>query len=227
LAQFYLRFRDWKRLSPIAADLVRQYPQSATAFFYLVNADIYTQNYSAAEQTINDRLKRLPDDESCLRASASLEEARGNFEKARSYNKQLMDHGRATASDRNRYAWEALFTGKVSPDDVDVARQASDETKNNNWAIMHTLACVYAEVGKGKEARDLLVKVIEDEYLAEPNSSVWYGYGRIYESYGEYAAANAAYARIENNPTDGPTSTYRLMQLRRKVMDGQTAAPGR
>ena len=44
---------------------------------------------------------------------------------------------------------------------VEAARMAYDETQGRSAAIGHTLACVYAASGKPREARDLLLKGME------------------------------------------------------------------
>ncbi len=60
-----------------------------------------------------------------------------------------------------------------------------DLTKNNNFAILHTLACVYAEAGKGSQARDLL-------------------------QYGELEAAARMYGRVEKPKFEYPGASYDL-----------------
>ena len=79
-----------------------------------------------------------------------------------------IDSGRATASDYNQYAWTALLTQPVSEQAVDAARMAYDETQGRSVAINHTLACVYAATGKPREARDLLLKGMEQVGIGKP-----------------------------------------------------------
>ena len=65
-----------------------------------------------------------------------------------------MDQGKEDASLLNSMAWFSLYTGKVSDTDVATATRAT-QMERDNAAILHTLACVYAETGKTKEAHDL------------------------------------------------------------------------
>jgi hypothetical protein len=62
--------------------------------------------------------------------------------------------------------------------------------------------------------------------MDEPDESVWYGFGRIAEQYGEYEAARDAYNRVEseemkkyNEP--GSPSTLNLMYMRMKIVDAE------
>jgi hypothetical protein len=123
----------------------------------------------------------------------------------------------------NGYAWAALFTGKsVSSDDIEIARRGLGAADNRNFAIMHTLACLYAEVGKTKDARDLLVNALEVANVDEPSEPVWYGFGRIAEQYGEYGAVRDAYTRVESDETEKynePGSVSNLMLSRMKAVD--------
>jgi hypothetical protein len=45
---------------------------------------------------------------------------------------------------------------------------------------------------------------------AEPNSSVWFGFGNIYEQFGENEAAITAYRKV--TPAEAPNRTYNLAQ---------------
>jgi predicted TPR repeat methyltransferase len=79
---------------------------------------------------------------------------------------------------------------------------------------MHTLACLYAEQDKSKEARDLLLKAMETAGLPEPDSAVWLVLGEIAEQYGETDAARAMYARVEKQEIETPSSNYAIAQQR-------------
>jgi len=95
--------------------------------------------------------------------------------------------------------------------------------------ILHTLACLYAEIGKTKEARDLLLRGMDELRLDEPNDDYWYVFGRIAEQYGEREIAIADYRKLEK-PKQAlaiPTSTYRLAQMRLKAMNADGGAAGK
>jgi hypothetical protein len=59
--------------------------------------------------------------------------------------------------------------------------------------------------------------------MTEPDSSVWYALGLIYEQYGARTAALDAYGRVRAHDLDDhtyidPTSTYLLAQARIKAL---------
>jgi Tfp pilus assembly protein PilF len=85
--------------------------------------------------------------------------------------------------------------------------------QNSSFADLHTLACLYAAQGKTTEARQLLLDSMAAGNQAEPNASVWFGFGSIYEQLGENDAAIAAYHRV--TAPDGainPIDTYNPAQ---------------
>jgi hypothetical protein len=90
-----------------------------------------------------------------------------------------------------------LLVRPVPDKAVDIARQAFEETQGRNFAIAHTLACVYAATGKPREARDLLLKGMAQIGLVEPDNSVWYGFGLVAEAYGDAQSARDYYSHVE------------------------------
>jgi tetratricopeptide (TPR) repeat protein len=167
-----------------------------------------------------ERLKRLPDDMTAIRSLALHDEMINRFPEAMLRIRPYVDNGKATASDLNRYAWDALFLPGVGQDAIEAAQRANSLTGNKNSAILHTLACLYAETGKTSEARELLLQTIDEANLEEPNGAIWYGFARIAEQYGENDAALADYKRVdlpeESEPL--PVSTYALAQNRMKAL---------
>ena len=67
---------------------------------------------------------------------------------------------------------------------------------HNNPSDLHTLGCVYAELGKTKQAREVLVEAMDKMDLTEPDPNYWYAFGRIAEQDGEPDSALADYARV-------------------------------
>ena len=61
------------------------------------------------------------------------------------------------------------------------------------------LGCVYAEIGKTKEAREVLIQVMDQLNLDEPEANYWYGLGRIAEQYGESEVAASDYKQVGAN----------------------------
>jgi tetratricopeptide (TPR) repeat protein len=148
-----------------------------------------------------------------------IESNRGDFATARATGRKMADLGKDDAEVWNEIGWFALFTGKVEDADIAAAIKATQLAQDNPH-ILHTLACLYAEAGKTKEARDLLLRSMDDLNLDEPNDDYWYAFGRIAEQYGEREIAIADYRRLEKpkEPLAMPASSYVLAQNRLKAM---------
>ena len=108
-----------------------------------------------------ERLARMPEDSIAREMLVHRAEARGEFTAIPAIIQPLIDSGRANTSDYNQYAWTALLAMPVPEQAVEAARMAYDETQGRNFSVAHTLACVYAATGKPREARDLLLKGLE------------------------------------------------------------------
>jgi tetratricopeptide (TPR) repeat protein len=129
-----------------------------------------------------------------------------------------MDAGKATSNDYNSYGWMGLFDDHLDAKTIEAAQQANQLTKNASFAELHTLACVYAAVGKTTEARQLLLAAMAARNESEPSEEVWFGLGLTYEQFGEKEAAIAAYKRVKKPETtlDSPVATYVLAEKRLK-----------
>ncbi len=110
---------------------------------------------------------------------------------------------------------------------MDQAQRATQMTQNNQYASLHTLASIYAELGKTTEAREILLHAMDITGFDEPQSSDWYVLGRIAEQYGIPQTAIAAYQRVEpaEDPVFEKTSSHFLAQRRLAVLRKQAAKP--
>ncbi|MFL5350119.1 MAG: DUF3857 domain-containing protein [Hyalangium sp.] len=148
------------------------------------------------------RLKLLPDDERALETLASVATMRGELTKAQEYRRRIVDAGKATAHTYNELAWNTLFLGKVDEAAVEDALKANSLTSYGNASYVHTLATLYAELGKGQEARQFLLKSLDLEGANTLAGYDWYVVGRIAESYGLLEQARSAYARAKSAKPD-------------------------
>ncbi len=160
-AKTFLELGNWPGLQAVASRLVKAVPTSALAFRYQQWAGIQLQQWSGVEAASRERLARMPDDSIAREMLVHRAEALGLFAEIPAIMQPLIDSGRATAADYNQYAWSALLRQPVTDQAVEAARMAYDETQGRSAAIGHTLACVYAASGKPREARDLLLKGME------------------------------------------------------------------
>jgi tetratricopeptide (TPR) repeat protein len=221
----YFYMEDYEKLLAVAAELAKQYPESRRAFLEQSIALRALGRYAEADQLAAERLKKMTDDLDALRALVSNASAREDYALSHERGLKLVAAGKAEPADLNELAWHALFTSSVSNDDVENAIKAA-QLSTTKTAELHTLGCVYAEIGKIKEAREVLVQSMDLLALDEPDSNYWYAFGRIAEQYGEQKTAMADYAHV-TKPEKAiaiPSSSYRLAQNRLKILDSGSAA---
>ena len=216
IASVFLVRRDWAKLQAPASRLLASKPDSEAAFELFELALTRSSRGAQAKQASLDRLKRLPDDRLALRSLFNVAASERRYDEADRYGRQLVGLGGAIAGDLNNVAWNALFLGPVTDQVIEDARRAVDLTREGNSASLHTLATLYAEVGKTTEARELLFKAIEARGSDEPDENDWYVLGRIAEDYDERAAASAAYRRVTRPEDEAEIgqSTWLLAQKR-------------
>lgn len=213
LAYAYVQQERWTDLAVTSDALMKAYPDSLVAYTFSTVADMRLKKFDDWEKLLQTRLQKHPDEADYLRSQAQLEEYRNNPARARSIYKALIDSGKADDQDNNSYGWLALeLPEPVDAESVELVEKANSLTKNSNFPIMHTLACLYAVQGKTKEARDLLLKAMDAADLAEPDSEVWFALGLIAEQYGEMDVARNLYTRVEKPKLDGPGSSYSFAQ---------------
>jgi predicted Zn-dependent protease len=221
LCSALLRVEQWRDLASVADKLVTKFPRSETAFHYLATAYIHLQQWSDLERISRDRLSRLREDPMATRDLARGELTRGEIQRARATLKPLIEN-HPNPEDLNEYAWAALFTKSDESEAIEMAQRANNLTSHRNFAILHTLACLYADTGKEREARQMLLDAMEAGHLSEPNDAIWFGLGRIADEYGDQQAALSAYNRVKRpkRPELENHSTWSLAQQRIRILLG-------
>jgi len=227
LATAYSSLGDYTHLHAMAAALLAQAPASQTAFMNEVMALIGLKRFDDALQLADARLKLLKDDPDALRAKERIELGRYNYTAAHAWAQKLSDHSSDDAVQFNAAAWLALFTGHV--DDRDLAQSLkAAQIWHDASDILNTVASLYAEVGKLREAQETLARSMDLADADEPREKDWYVLGRIAEQLGERDVAIADYRKLKR-PTDPmtvPQSSYSLAQLRLKILGMQSGAAG-
>lgn len=215
----YTRLFAYEKLLAVCGALAKQYPESESVFLKQSYALRSLRRFDEADGLAAEREKRIPGDLAAMRAKVWAAMTRDDYDKAHIFAKNIADEGKAAAEDLNLIAWSALFTGKVEQSDIEDALKGTQLSQNNS-SILHTLGCVYAEAGKTKEAREVLVQAMDVLSLDEPDPNYWYAFGRIAEQYGEREAALANYARVTKpeRATQIPDSAYRLTQIRLQTL---------
>ncbi|HEY4841983.1 MAG TPA: DUF3857 domain-containing protein [Terriglobales bacterium] len=220
----YNSLDDHDRALSVSRDLARLYPDSESAFVSQAFNLRALGRLEEADRLATERLKRFPGEAVAMRTLIMNATSRGDYIKAHAVAQNIVNGGKAEVEDLNLTAWVSLFTGKVESSDIDDALRAGDLSRKRP-GILHTLGCIYAEVGKTKEAREVLVQSMDATGLDEPNADYWYAFGRIAEQYGERDAALADYARVTKprEAVEIPDSTYRLAQIRIEALRGETS----
>jgi tetratricopeptide (TPR) repeat protein len=211
----YVNLEDYKNLLTVSSELAKQYPESKRAFLSECTALRALGRSLDADKLAQERLDRIPDDLDAMRALVFNAVAREDYRAAYERDKRVVDSGKAEPGDWNQMAWLTLFFQRAEGPDIDAAIRASQSSQNNP-NFLHTLACLYAETGKTKEAREVLIQAMDLLDLDEPNPDYWYAFGRIAEQYGEREIAASDYAKV-SKPKQAlliPQSSYRLAQVR-------------
>jgi tetratricopeptide (TPR) repeat protein len=210
---------DGVHLKEIATEILKKYPDSYTAIGFAGRADESQKDWNDWKQILDAQLSLHPSDETLIRMKVNYLEAHGEWAAARSTLQTLIDKGKATAGDYDRYAWSVLFDNSVNDDAVKAARQSVTLTNSSSFDELHTLACLYAAQGKTNEARDLVVKTMRAFNMEEPNDSLWLVLAIMYEKFGIDDAAIEAYEKVRK--PEGhiwASSTYLLAQSRLKAL---------
>jgi tetratricopeptide (TPR) repeat protein len=220
LSAAYFTQQNFKSLAEVSGALLSQVPESRLAFLDNVEALIGLERYDDALKLCDDRLKLLENDADALRSKTNVESARGNYTAALAWLKKLSDLGHEDGELMNETAWLSLYTGHIDQKDVAAGIKATQLAKDNPH-ILHTLACLYAVTGKTTEARDLLLRSMDDLNLDQPNDDYWYAFGLIAEQYGERDIAIADYHKLQKpkNILEVPTSSYKLAQMRLEALN--------
>lgn len=223
----YSWLENYKKALAVSSDMYTQFPESKSAFAFECFDLRALGRFEEADRLVKERLARIPNDVDAMRTSAYNAVTRGDYEEAHAIEEKIISDGKGEAPDLNGVAWDALFTGKIAAADIEAAIKGA-QLSNNSASILHTLGCVYAEVGKTQEAREVLVQAMDKMDLDEPDDNYWYAFGRIAEQYGELKSAVHDYNRVEKpkRALEIPTSSYRLAQLRLAAMEKSATPAG-
>lgn len=225
LAAAYVNAKRFPQLLEVAQRMLEASPSDVLAFLQTYQALTQLERKDEAARLAEARLKRQPEDSVALELLASAATARGDFAAAQAFRRRVVDAGKADAATYNNLAWTALLLGQVDTAAVEDAQRAASLSGYNQANVVHTLATLYAEVGKGPEARQLLLKSLELRGTDTLAPYDWYVVGRIAEGYGLTDTARAAYAKAKS-PKPAPDSVDGLAQVRLKQLGtAKTATP--
>jgi transglutaminase-like putative cysteine protease len=213
-AAAHARVKRFAEQLAAARRLREAYPDSESAFRAEAAALGPLERWDALREIAEERLGRIPGDTAAEQALCGIAQSTGALAEQRQCLERLIASGRAGAMEHNNLAWLALVVERVTEDDIEHAQRAASLDEFGNRASLHTLAALYAEVGKAAEAYQVLLQALAAGD-GEPNSHDWYVMGRLAEHYGLPDVARDYYARVENEEGRAdPSSTYALAQRR-------------
>ena len=213
----YEVLNDHERALAVAQKLAKRSPLSQRAFWSQATQLRALNRFKEADALAEERLKALPDDIDALRAMSVNAFASRDYTTAYARALKVLAEPRATARDMNHIAWLSLFFDREGGPDVENAQRAA---QSNSMQALHTLGCAYADIGKTREAREVLLQSMVARNMVEPSGDFWYAFGRIAEQYGERDIARADYAKVKppEDASQAYQSSYELAQNRIKVL---------
>ncbi|MES1245985.1 MAG: DUF3857 domain-containing protein [Acidobacteriota bacterium] len=219
LLSAYRGLRQDSEAAETAGRLQETAPDSVFLYGARVAALLRLQRWDDARRAAEARLARLPDDLAAQQTLVDLALRQGDFETAESILQRAADAGRADANVYNQMAWIQLFRGKVDDRTVELAQRAATLSGYKSYAVLHTLAALYAEQGKTAEAYRLILQALEVKG-GDPGDSDWYVFGRLAESYGLPDAARRCYekARAADEAEPDPISSLHLVRRRLEAL---------
>ncbi|HSS51333.1 MAG TPA: DUF3857 domain-containing protein [Thermoanaerobaculia bacterium] len=186
----------------------------------LLHLDRWDEIRAHAEQ----RLQRSPGDGKALHLLARDALHANDFDRAEQRFNQIVDTGKATASDFNELAWMRLELGRVDDKTVEYSQRATTLSSYGNASDLHTLASIYAEMGKTAEAYRLILQSLAARSDESPGSDDWYVFGRLAEHYGLPDVARDYYRRVSPPAGKEPESlSTHALAARRLAVLGDTA----
>ena len=211
----------WPDLAPIAHRLLDAYPTSDHAYGLATLAAARLEHWDELRRLAETRLSHLPGDHMALRTLANLKQKDGDFAGEDALLVKLVDAGKADATDFNDLAWSALLRGQANDKAIDYAQRAATLSEYKSYAVLHTMAALYAEVGKTAEAYRVILQALGTKADESPTASDWYVFGRLAESYGLTDAARHYYERVPApKGTPAPASTYVVARKRLEALGG-------
>lgn len=185
-----------QEMESVSHRLMEAVPDSERAEALHTTALLYLDRWDEVRAHADRRLQRTPNDSKALHLLARDALHANDFDRAEQRFNQIVDAGKATASDFNEIAWMRLELGRVDDKTVEYSQRATSLSSYGNASDLHTLASIYAEMGKTAEAYRLILQSLAARSDEAPGSDDWYVFGRLAEHYGLPDVARDYYKRV-------------------------------
>jgi tetratricopeptide (TPR) repeat protein len=214
LREVYTDLDRGQELLAVAQRLLAQYPDSQTAIRTQLNALWLLKRFAEAAKVVDDRIAKSPSDTFLYTLGASIAQDGGDFARADELLNKLIATAKGGEGVQNSLAWSYLVQGKNLDEALDISSRSI--AGGGNFATLHTLASIAAEIGKTAQARQVILQAMDSAGLNEPNEACWYVFGRLAEQYGLNDVARDYYKKVTRPGGERglPVSTYALAQRR-------------
>jgi transglutaminase-like putative cysteine protease/predicted Zn-dependent protease len=205
-----------------ARSLAAAFPRSERAYRLLNGALMSLENWDELRRLAEARLAVDAKDRLPALVLYEIAVKKGDPAEAEKQLRQIIDNGKADSTDFNNLAWLALVRGQVNDQAIAHAQRAAALSEYRGAGALHTLAALYAEIGKTAEAYQVILQALAAKRAETPDSNDWYVFGRLAEHYGLPDAARRYYARMtppETGAAAGLLSTYRLARRRLAIVE--------
>lgn len=221
LVEAYRDLKDPVNYLKHAKPLYEAYPESSMASLFYMRALLLNERTDEAYAILQASEQAGMDEEKLAMLYHEYYGYTVDYAGYKVYVEELESEGKVTAVNYNLLSWLSLFK-EEGPGDRDFlyARKAVKMTESKDSAILHTLACLYADAGRCNEAVNLLDELEELSPSGRYTSADWYLYGRIAEQYGIPETARSAYAKVQmdENLSTIPVSCWTLVQNRYQIL---------
>jgi hypothetical protein len=226
LASGYLDGDRWRELAEVLRPLLADGPHSDVGVAVLAEAYAFIGDSAAADRLISSNWSKPLEDARALRARATVEFAREHTAEGRRLLGALIKARGATDADLSQFGWHAVAEATADPAAIDAIRDVVTRARNHNPAAQHTLACLYAIAGRGREAREQLQQVVTGYGGVPPPGAIALAQGLLAESYGLLDLARRFYERAGTAPDRAdPWSSAFMARRRLALLAGRATSP--
>lgn len=211
LASAYLDHAEYALALQHVSRLGGSFPASGVVKGMLFQALSGARRYADIRQLLEKELAATPVDQRTALETELLnvDAMMGQMDRVKASCGRLLASGKGPARVYNSCAWMGLFADGASDSLLQWAREGDRLTKGKSPAVLHTLAVIYAELGRFSEAKETLMKLLDERPVKEDD---WYIVGRLSEKLGLMDAAELAYRKIKIPERPSPTSTFELLR---------------